>query len=57
VEQTNGSQQIIVNVSPVLINIGGKFVQSAVYKAVELAQVGDIKPRIWPPKKNNTVQA
>lgn len=57
VEQPGGGQQITITVQPTTINLGGKFVPSPVYKAVEVGQVGDIKPRIWPAKKNNTVHA
>lgn len=33
----------------------GKFVGSKVFKAVEIGRVGDIRPRLWPTRKNNTV--
>jgi Concanavalin A-like lectin/glucanases superfamily len=46
---------LAVTIPPRLQNIYGKFVGSAVYKAVEISRVGDIIPRIWPSKKNNTV--
>lgn len=35
----------------------GKFVGSKVFKAVQAGRVGDVRPRIWPTKKNNTVLA
>jgi hypothetical protein len=44
-------------VLPDLSNAYGKFVGSPVFKAVEISRVGDVIPRIWPAKKNNTVQA
>lgn len=48
-----GFAQVLPNLS----HAYGKFVGSPVFKAVEIARVGDIKPRIWPTKKNNTVLA
>lgn len=45
------------NILPNLSFAYGKFVGSPVFKAVQASRVGDIKPRIWPSKKNNTVQA
>lgn len=44
-------------VLPDLSNAYGRFVGSPVFKAVEISRVGDVIPRIWPAKKNNTVQA
>lgn len=35
--------------------ISGKFVNAKVFVAIEIGRVGDIIPRIWPSKKNNTV--
>jgi hypothetical protein len=37
------------------LSVYGKFVGSRVFKAVEIGRVGEIKPRIWPSRKNNTV--
>lgn len=45
------------NILPNLSFAYGKFVSSPVFKAIEMSKVGDIKPRIWPSKKNNKVQA
>lgn len=53
----NRFQFEFANILPNLSHAYGKFVQSPVFKAVEISKVGSIIPRIWPSKKNNTVQA
>jgi hypothetical protein len=47
------SAPLTVFVNPV--SVYGKFVGAKVFTAVEISRVGDIIPRIWPTKKNNTV--
>jgi hypothetical protein len=56
-EATQGAESIVVQVSVPPAAVYGKFVGAAVYPAVQVSRVGDIQPRIWPAKKNNTVQA
>jgi hypothetical protein len=55
----NGTNQFfwfIANITPPA-TATGKFVGSAVYKAIEINRIGGIIPRIWPSKKNITVMA
>lgn len=49
------SSPVVISTAPV--SVYGKFVGSAVFESIEISQVGDIIPRIWPPKKNVTVFA
>lgn len=56
-EASQAGETVVVTVSVPPAAAYGRFVGSAVYPAVQVSRVGDIKPRIWPAKKNNTVQA
>lgn len=56
-EVLSGQQSVSAQVSATVAYVYGKFVSSEVFAAVQVSQVGNIKPRIWSPKNNNTVQA
>lgn len=57
IEAAQGAETVTVQISVPPEEAYGKFVGSPVFKAVEISRVGDVIPRIWPAKKNNTVQA
>lgn len=49
--------EVIPPPPPLPANPMGRFVPAQVFKAVEIDHLGQIVPRIWPTRKNNTVQA
>lgn len=51
----NRFQFMFADIQPDQFTHQGKFVGSQVFKAIEVGRAGDIKPRIWPHRRNNTV--